>query len=884
MNQNELISISNELLEILLNYKKINSDFTFSLRKRDSPLSKDVKRLDNGQWFQGSNYIYVPLYGKGDNDRKIKTIGFVIERSRNRDLVSFITISFKKGNFSENDIKFHQELADYYGISLDKNNVGQYNFENPENYVNNLTFFLDDFRITAKKLLEKYSLLEKYLVSEEDFKKTLYKIEQIKMNQIKKLLDPNLEIISKYKSILQEGNPTEIYKWELFKKFQERPNLDINDFVNEIQSINYNNLVYHNAIAVRKHILLNNSNDYKEALVYLFDESIDLEERIVDFQKKIKNIYTSLGQTLGHHHDERTISTFLSVKYPEKYPLYKNSFYKTYCEKLGIKSAPKNKKYIHYIELVNTFIKEYVLKDAELLEIKQDFLTEESYQDTNHLLFAQDILYQVLSDKETELDEDENETKESLKISFENNMNQPSNQILYGPPGTGKTYHTINKAVQIANPDFIVNESLNDIEKRKLIKDEYQRLVDVGQIVFTTFHQSMSYEDFIEGIKPKIDEDEDGNRKVIYGIESGLFKRIADKARKPRLKSKNSAEQYIFDDAWSDLVQDINKNLEEETPLVLTIQTPELGLKVVDVSDKGNLNLKPIYSEDSKIYTVSYSRAEKLHQAFPDLSIIKNVNKEFRAVIGGSNSTAYWSVLNYINKKIKEKSITEIKEETLSPLPHVLIIDEINRGNISQIFGELITLIEEDKRLGNDEALEITLPYSKEKFGVPSNLYIIGTMNTADRSVEALDTALRRRFVFEEMPPKYDLEGLKQGLYGFKAAEILQTINKRIEKLLDRDHQIGHAYFINKNETTIIDSFYKNIIPLLQEYFFGDYGKIGLVLGSGFIKIIENKSVFANFEHLDYSQFEEKESYKILGLNDEGFNFENAIKLLMNKK
>lgn len=156
-------------------------------------------------------------------------------------------------------------------------------------------------------------------------------------------------------------------------------------------------------------------------------------------------------------------------------------------------------------------------------------------------------------------------------------------------------------------------------------------------------------------------------------------------------------------------------------------------------------------------------------------------------------------------------------------------------------------------------------------------------MNTADRSVEALDTALRRRFVFEEMPPEYNLNGLQENLFSFSAAEILKTINKRIEKLLDRDHQIGHAYFINKNEATIIDSFYKNIIPLLQEYFFGDYGKIGLVLGTGFIRKMEQDSVFANFEHLDYSQFEEKESYEIINYKDNFEGFREAINLLMNR-
>ena len=139
---------------------------------------------------------------------------------------------------------------------------------------------------------------------------------------------------------------------------------------------------------------------------------------------------------------------------------------------------------------------------------------------------------------------------------------------------------------------------------------------------------------------------------------------------------------------------------------------------------------------------------------------------------------------------------------------------------MSQIFGELITLIEEDKRLGKDEALEVTLPYSKEKFGVPPNLYIIGTMNTADRSVEALDTALRRRFCFEEMPPLYELDGLKYKVSEYDASDILKTINTRIEKLIDKDHTIGHSYFLNENNESIVEAFYKNIIPLLQEYFF----------------------------------------------------------------
>lgn len=516
------------------------------------------------------------------------------------------------------------------------------------------------------------------------------------------------------------------------------------------------------------------------------------------------------------------------------------------------------------------------MKNAIELELKST--VKSSFRKNNKADFQEMVFNRVFRDR----------VLNSLNISDTTIVNQsniqmnqlppiPLNQILYGPPGTGKTYHTINKAIAIANPDFDLNQD------RSLVKAEYQRLVDAGQIVFTTFHQSMTYEDFIEGIKPEIEENEEGIKSVVYEVKDGVFKKIVESAKKIKIVTNESNELYSFDDAWNELIENVRQEVYDAmNDFNLDVLTANKSLKVVEITDKGNLRIKP-ESLDSLTYTVSYTRTKKLHEAFPDLSVVKNIDKEFRSVIGGSNSTAYWSVLNYINNKINSEKKSTSENITLPPKPYVLIIDEINRGNVSQIFGELITLIEEDKRLGNDEALEVTLPYSKEKFGVPSNLYIIGTMNTADRSVEALDTALRRRFVFEEMPPKYDLDSLQQKLFGFKAAEILKTINLRIEKLLDRDHQIGHAYFINKNESTIIDSFYKNIIPLLQEYFFGDYGKIGLVLGGGFIRKIEQNSVFANFEHLDFSQFEEKETYEIINHRKDPIGFSHALQLLMNR-
>ena len=425
----------------------------------------------------------------------------------------------------------------------------------------------------------------------------------------------------------------------------------------------------------------------------------------------------------------------------------------------------------------------------------------------------------------------------------------PLNQILFGAPGTGKTYHTKKMAVEIING--------KKARAREEINKEYEELVEAGQIVFTTFHQSLSYEDFIEGIKPEITEG--GNIK--YEVKDGIFKQLCSRAIEQKPKNSD-IEIYDFDRGWNDLIAEAEQNLLSDSMLSLRTRNGE-EVYVTKITDNKNIKIKHKGGGSGTEYNVPYDRINNLYKVFPDLSVISNIDKEFDSVIGGSNSSAYWAVLNYINNKIKENNKEIDFEETKN---HVLIIDEINRGNVSAIFGELITLLEEDKRKGNPEHTVVKLPYSGNNFSVPNNVYIIGTMNTADRSVEALDTALRRRFSFVEMQPNSNELSEVENV---DLSKLLETINKRIEVLIDKDHQIGHSYFIGIEDLDGLRRTFKDkIIPLLEEYFYGDFGKIGLVLGGAFIESVENKTTFPkNFEY-EEGFLEDKKIYHITSFNE----------------
>ncbi|MGY3792980.1 McrB family protein [Aquimarina sp. 433] len=419
------------------------------------------------------------------------------------------------------------------------------------------------------------------------------------------------------------------------------------------------------------------------------------------------------------------------------------------------------------------------------------------------------------------------------------------NQILYGPPGTGKTYKTKELAVNIVNSDFNIDGALPLKEQRIKINKEYERLFEGGQIVFTTFHQSMSYEDFVEGIKPDTLEG-----KISYDIVPGIFKELCEIAD---TKSNSNFEEVL---------RNFKNDLEEKQKI-----TVDTGSIIFDVFYTGGKTFK-INPKESKnknpMYPASIQNLLKLYKNIPDE--------------GMYNPSYVKGILNYLFKNYKLTPYEEVKGGI--DKNYVLVIDEINRGNVSQIFGELITLLEPDKRIGNKEEIRIKLPYSKTPFGVPKNLYIIGTMNTADRSVEALDTALRRRFSFVEMMPDPEVITPRE-VEGIDIKTVLETINKRVEVLIDRDHTIGHSYFMGITSLGDLANVFKDkVIPLLQEYFYGDYGKIGLVLGDGFVKVETDKQTdFAKFAYPDARDFSTTK-YTLIDIDME--NIESAIGSLLN--
>lgn len=445
-----------------------------------------------------------------------------------------------------------------------------------------------------------------------------------------------------------------------------------------------------------------------------------------------------------------------------------------------------------------------------------------------------------------------------------NPMLLPSNTILYGPPGTGKTYETARRAVLLCDGEVP--------DTRPKLMARYEQLRAEQRITFITFHQSYGYEEFVEGLRPRMDTN---SRQVVYGVVSGAFKRACDSARllqvvKPGLGGKPLHDRTIWKMGLGVMGTPEGAKVFQyciENSCVLLGWGDDVDFTECQDATAIREKLKADKPDIDKLESeVSYVQAFKNELAVGDIVVVAKGNSAFRAigeVIGQyefaedapfhQKRRVKWLAVYEAGRPVEElytkqftlpalyklnpaslrldnlEKLVSSKEDAKSK-PHVFVIDEINRANISKVFGELITLLEPDKREGAPNALSVKLPYSGDDFSVPANLHVVGTMNTADRSIALLDTALRRRFDFEELMPD---PGTLQGrvVEGIDLAKLLKSLNERIELVYDRDHAIGHAFFMGVTTLPELETvFRRKVLPLLQEYFYENWSKVRRVL------------------------------------------------------
>lgn len=600
------------------------------------------------------------------------------------------------------------------------------------------------------------------------------------------------------------------------------------------------------------------SEKFGSAVGSLLDERLPLEKRVADFVVVLRTLVGAASASFPAL--SRSIATFaLTLSDPNAHLFLKTNeiekavrfFDQSFRWKKGGLDATE-------LELIE-----------ELAHRLFERLTAEGWRpkdliDVQSFLWVATAYPEPVMEPLQTLEANERENKMMIKA--------PLNQVLYGPPGTGKTYHTVNKALEILDPAYIAQHA----DDRDALRRRFDELRSKGRIAMVTFHQSFSYEDFVEGLRASTTE----SGQIRYDVEDGIFKRMCSAASsrktggsaetvdprgrriwKMSLGNTQGDDAYVFDECLA-------------THQIL------LGYgSAIDFSGAGSReevrrrhhNVNP----NAREFSVSAVHRFVNEMKKGDLVVISDGNRKFRAI--GEIMGDYRHLEredNYVqsravrwlrvfspslpHEQLMERVFSQMtlyqldlesqELEKLAELlraagpddpatPYVLIIDELNRGNVANIFGELITLIEDNRRIGASEETTVTLPYSKTHFGVPANLYLICTMNTADRSLVHLDTALRRRFEFEELMPEPGVlisSGIDE-IDGVNVVAVMEAINRRIELIYDREHTLGHSFFLPLIREPTIEGlariFDKTILPLLQEYFFEDWAKIRQVLG-----------------------------------------------------
>ncbi len=659
--------------------------------------------------------------------------------------------------------------------------------------------------------------------------------------------------------ILSKGKPfkgyDEEYKWDLLDRSEGK------DVFAVFDGLRGKNIIDNpRTDSVIKYLVENEANKTRVCCQHLIDESVPLNERLAAFKAEIKALCPSKWKNTAN--DERTASALLTCVYPATYTFYKDEIYQNICDYFGYTSRKAGKKYEHFLELVNGFVKSY----GE--EIQQIMLNEIKGFKNKPLNLAVQTLFWCMKDyMKEELDKKmTTETNNSSKGTWYDDVvrtwERRKNVVLYGAPGTGKTYDVPELAVRLCDPAFMAAEP-----SREEIVSRYNQLKTEKRIAFTTFHQSLDYEDWIEGLRPVVNE----NSQVTYEIESGIFKKLCEEAERPVVKDKQVG---IADNAvvWKVSLagtgdNDVRRECMENSHI--RIGWDGYGPVISDETDWSVYNgegkqILDAYINKMKIGDIvmsCYSSQTidaigvvvgdyEFEDKFPNYKrvrrvnwLVKNINENIVEMNDGKTMTLGTVYrLNSITldnvKSILEKYNTSSKMED-NDKAYVMVIDELNRGNVSKVFGELITLLEADKRKGRINAESVVLPYSKKGFHIPNNVYLIATMNTADRSLGSLDYAIRRRFAFiAEKPFGLEVEGFNEELFekvsslfvknfdeykesGWDQTLKLEPADTLSEEYKPEDVWIGHSYFLmqdEEDEDNTSNRLLYEIIPLLEEY------------------------------------------------------------------
>ena len=659
--------------------------------------------------------------------------------------------------------------------------------------------------------------------------------------------------------VFRNGKPFngyyEEYKWDLLDRLEGKDVLAVFD------GLRGENVIDNpRTDSVIKYLVENEADKTRVCCQHLTDESVPLNDRLAAFKAEIKALCPSKWKNTAN--DERTASALLTCVYPETYTFYKDEIYQNICDYFGYTSRKAGKKYEHFMELVNGFVKSY----GE--EIQQIMLNEIKGFKNKPLNLAVQTLFWCMKDymKEELKNKMTTETNNSSKGTWYDDVvriwERRKNVVLYGAPGTGKTYDVPELAVRLCDPSFMVAEP-----SREEIVSRYNQLKTEKRIAFTTFHQSLDYEDWIEGLRPVVNE----NNQVTYEIESGIFKKLCEEAERPVVKDKqvgisdnavvwkvslagtgdNNVRRECMEnnhirigwDGYGPVISDETDwsvyNGEGKQILDAYINKMKIGDIVMSCYSSQTIDAIGVVVSDYEFEDKfpNYKRVRRVNW------LVKNINENIVEMNDGKTMTLGTVYrLNSITldnvKSILEKYDTSSKMEE-NDKAYVMVIDELNRGNVSKVFGELITLLEADKRKGRINAERVVLPYSKKAFHIPNNVYLIATMNTADRSLGSLDYAIRRRFAFiAEKPFGLEVEGFNEELFekvsslfvknfdeykesGWDPTMKLEPADTLSEEYKPEDVWIGHSYFLmqdEEGEDNTSNRLLYEIIPLLEEY------------------------------------------------------------------